>query len=93
VDFFDVKKFGADFAYTVDGEELGEVQFETFNAARARIRIHGMSVHPGTAKGKMINAALVAMELNAMLPPNARPELTEGYEGFYHLTHIEGTVE
>jgi tripeptide aminopeptidase len=93
VDYFDVKKFGADFAYTIDGEELGEVQFETFNAARARIRIHGRSVHPGTAKGKMINAALVAMELNAMLPPGERPELTDGYEGFYHLTHLEGAVE
>jgi tripeptide aminopeptidase len=93
VDYFDVKKFGADFAYTVDGGELGEVQFETFNAARARISIHGRSVHPGSAKGKMINAALIAMELHAMLPPNERPELTEGYQGFYHLTHIEGTVE
>ncbi len=93
VDFFDVKKFGADFAYTIDGGELGEVEFETFNAARARIRIHGKSVHPGTAKGKPINAAQVAMELNAILPPNERPEFTAGYEGFYHLTHIEGTVE
>ena len=93
VDHFDVKKFGADFAYTVDGGEVGEVQFETFNAARARVSIHGRSVHPGSAKGKMINAALVALELNGMLPPDERPELTEGYEGFFHLAHIEGSVE
>lgn len=93
VDHFDIHKFGAEFAYTVDGGEVGEVAFETFNAAHARIVIHGRNVHPGAAKNKMVNASLVAMELNALLPVNERPEYTSGYEGFYHLTHIQGTVE
>jgi tripeptide aminopeptidase len=93
VDHFDVQKFGAEFAYTVDGGEVGEVAFETFNAAFARITIHGRNVHPGAAKNKMVNASLVAMELNALLPVNERPEFTSGYEGFYHLTRIQGTVE
>ena len=93
VDHFDIHKFGAEFAYTVDGGEVGEVAFETFNAAHARIVIHGRNVHPGAAKDKMVNASLVAMELNAMLPVNERPEFTSGYEGFYHLTHIQGNVE
>ncbi len=93
VDHFDVHKFGAEFAYTMDGGEVGEVAFETFNAAHARILIHGRNVHPGTAKNKMINAALVAMELNALLPVNERPEYTSGYEGFFHLTKVQATVE
>jgi tripeptide aminopeptidase len=93
VDHFDVKKFGAEFAYTVDGGEVGEANFETFNAAFARIVIRGRSVHPGAAKNKMVNAALIAMELNALLPVNERPAFTSGYEGFYHLTRMQGTVE
>jgi tripeptide aminopeptidase len=93
VDHFDIHKFGAEFAYTVDGGEVGEVAFETFNAAHARIVIHGRNVHPGAAKNKMVNASLVAMELNGLLPVNERPEFTSGYEGFYHLTRIQSTVE
>jgi tripeptide aminopeptidase len=93
VDHFDVAKFGAEFAYTIDGGEVGEAAFETFNAAHARILIHGRNVHPGAAKDKMVNASLVAMELNALLPVNERPEFTSGYEGFYHLTKLQGTVE
>lgn len=91
--YFDVKRFGADFAYTLDGEEVGQLQFENFNAAEARITIHGCSVHPGTAKGKMINAVLVAMEMLAGLPENERPENTEKYEGFFHPTRFTGNVE
>jgi tripeptide aminopeptidase len=87
---FDVAKFGVDFAYTVDGGEIGELQYENFNAARSKIRIQGRNVHPGEAKNKMINALLVAMELNALLPAAERPEHTEGYEGFYHLLELEG---
>ena len=93
VDFFDVPKFGAEFAYTVDGGEVGEIQYETFNAASAHITIHGRSVHPGMAKNKMMNASLAAMELAALLPPHERPEHTEGYEGFFHLTQLNGSVE
>jgi tripeptide aminopeptidase len=93
IDLFDVDKFHADFAYTVDGGEVGALQFENFNAARARIHVHGRSVHPGTSKNKMINASLVAMEYNAMLPPQERPDFTEAYEGFYHLTLMRGDVE
>jgi tripeptide aminopeptidase len=93
VDFFDVKKFGAEFAYTVDGGGVGGIEYETFNAARARITIQGRSVHPGYAKGKMVNAGLVAMELNALLPADERPEYTSDYEGFFHLTGIQGSVE
>jgi len=92
-DQFDVKKFGADFAYTVDGGPIGELEFENFNAAAAVFNIQGRNVHPGTAKNKMINALQIAVDLHAMLPENERPENTEGYEGFFHLTRIEGTVE
>ncbi len=90
---FDVKKFGADFAYTVDGGVLGELQYESFNAAGATLQIHGKSVHPGDAKDKMINAALVATEIASLFPRLETPEHTENYEGFYHLTHISGGCE
>ena len=93
VDHFDVAAFGADFAYTVDGGMEGELEYENFNAAGAKIRIQGRNVHPGYAKNKMINAIEVACELNALLPPCQRPEHTEGYEGFYHCVGLEGTVE
>ena len=92
-DLFDVKKFRADFAYTVDGGPVGELEFENFNAAAAIINIQGRNVHPGTAKDKMINALQVAHDLHSLLPALDRPEKTEGYEGFFHLTHIAGTVE
>lgn len=92
-DFFDVKKFGADFAYTLDGGEIGELEFENFNAAGAKITINGQSVHPGAAKNKMVNALLVAQKIIAMLPPTQRPEHTEKYEGFYHLLSLKGNVE
>lgn len=92
-DCFDVAKFGATFAYTVDGGPVGELEYENFNAATARITIQGRNVHPGTAKNKMINSILVANELNNMLPVNERPEYTEDYEGFYHLMYFNGTVE
>jgi len=90
---FDVKRFGARYAYTMDGGEIGELEYENFNAAAAEIHIQGRNIHPGYAKGKMINSMLVAMELNALLPVEQRPEYTEGYEGFFHLTGINGTVE
>ena len=93
VDFFNVDAFGADFAYTVDGGEVGEVQFENFNAAGAELIIHGRNVHPGKAKMKMRNALLIAMELNDLLPVFERPEFTEKYEGFFHLFQFGGTVE
>ena len=89
----DLERFGADFAYTVDGGELDEINFETFNAASAKWEIRGFNIHPGSAKGKMINASLVAMEINSMLPAGAVPEKTENYEGFFHLTDMSGTVE
>jgi tripeptide aminopeptidase len=92
-DKFNVKKFGADFAYTLDGGEVGELEFENFNAAGAKITIQGRSVHPGFAKDKMINATLVAHKLISMLPPTQRPEHTEKYEGFYHLMSLNGNVE
>lgn len=92
VDYFDVKKFGADFAYTIDGGELGELEYENFNAAHAVIKIKGKSVHPGMAKNKMINALIVANRLISILPPAQRPEHTDGYEGFFHLTSLEGNV-
>lgn len=92
-DYFDVKNFGADFAYTLDGGEIGELEFENFNAAAAKITIQGQSVHPGSAKNKMVNALLVAQKLIAMLPPTQRPEHTEKYEGFYHLLSLKGNVE
>ncbi len=93
VDYIDVKAFGADVAYTVDGGRLGELEYECFNAAAATITITGRSVHPGTAKGRMINAVRVAGELDAMIPAEERPETTEGYEGFFHVTHIEGETD
>lgn len=93
VDFFDVEKFGADFAYTMDGGALGELEYENFNAAGAKIRIQGCNIHPGSAKDKMVNAMLIGMELNGMLPASQRPDSTEGYEGFFHLTGFNGTVE
>lgn len=92
-DKFDVKEFGADFAYTMDGGALGEIEYENFNAARAKISIRGLNVHPGTAKNKMKNAMLIAMELNHMLPAAETPAHTDAYEGFYHLTEMAGTVE
>ena len=93
VDFFDVKRFGADYAYTMDGGAVGELEYENFNAAGAKIRIQGCNIHPGSAKGKMVNAMLVGMELAGMLPVEQRPQFTEGYEGFFHLTGFGGTVE
>lgn len=92
-DFFDVKGFGADFAYTVDGSKEGEIEYENFNASEAVFKIHGVNVHPGEAKNVMVNASLIAMEINGMLPPNETPQHTEGYEGFYHLTDMSGNVE
>ena len=93
VDFFDVAQFGAQFAYTVDGGFEGELEYENFNAAGVKINIQGRNIHPGYAKGKMINALIVATEIESQLPPAERPEHTEGYEGFVHLTAINGTVE
>ena len=87
---FNVKKFGADFAYTLDGDTEGEIQYENFNAASASFDIHGVSVHPGSAKDTMINACLLAMEINNQLPKHETPRDTAGYEGFYHLVHIAG---
>lgn len=92
-DKFDVPGFGADYAYTVDGGELGEIEYENFNAASAVITITGNSIHPGTAKNKMINANLIAFELNSLLPAWERPEHTDNYEGFFHLNNLEGSVE
>ena len=92
-DFFDIKGFGAEAAYTVDGGALGEIEYETFNAASARVRIHGKSVHPGSAKNCMVNAIRLACELDGLLPEQERPEHTEGYEGFYHADSISGSVE
>ena len=89
---FDVAKFGAQFAYTVDGGAEGEIAYETFNAASAKVEITGMSVHPGSSKDTMINAALVAMEYNSLLPAGDIPRLTEGYEGFFHLHDMKGDV-
>ena len=90
---FDVAKFGAKYAYTLDGGQVGELEYENFNAAGATIRIQGRNVHPGTAKGKMKNAILIGMELNALLPVEQRPEYTQGYEGFFHLISFKGEVE
>ena len=90
---FNVQKFGCQWAYTMDGGDLGDLEYENFNAAAAKIKVHGVSVHTGYAKGKMINAARVACELNAMIPANEIPETTEGYQGFYHLLGIEGHCE
>ena len=90
---FDVKKFGADYAYTMDGGEVGELEFENFNAASAKIHIQGRNVHPGYAKDKMKNAILIGMEFNDLLPIGQRPELTEGYDGFFHIISFKGAVE
>ena len=90
---FNVKKFGAEYAYTMDGGEVGELEFENFNAASAKIHIQGRNVHPGYAKGKMKNAILIGMELNSLLPVQQRPEFTEGYEGFFHIISFKGSVE
>ncbi len=92
-DFFDVEGFGADFAYTVDGGELGEIEYENFNAATVNVFIHGKSIHPVSAKGQMRNAILMGMEFHQMLPVFENPAYTEGYEGFYHLHTIKGDVE
>lgn len=92
-DYFDVKRFGADFAYTVDGGEEGSLEYENFNAASASFKIKGFNVHPGSAKDTMINASLVAMEINASLPSLETPANTDGYEGFFHLTDMSGSVE
>ena len=92
-DHFDLKAFGADFAYTVDGGRLGELEYENFNAASAVLTVRGAATHPGDAKNKMRNAVLLGIEFNAMLPPTETPEHTEGYEGFYHLLHFEGCEE
>lgn len=92
-DRFDVGKFGADYAYTVDGGALGEIEYENFNAAGAVVKFCGRNIHPGSAKDKMVNSQLIAMEFQSMLPAAQRPEHTEGYEGFFHLISMEGSVE
>ena len=92
-DHFNVEGFGADYAYTVDGGALGELEYENFNAAGARIEFHGVSIHPGSAKDKMKNAALIACEFNALLPADEIPSKTEGYEGFHHLAGMSGGIE
>lgn len=92
-DFFDVERFGARVAYTVDGGELGEIEYENFNAAAGLVTVHGASIHPGSAKGKMKNAILIGAEFEALLPAFDKPMYTEGYEGFFHLDRIEGDVE
>lgn len=92
-DFFDVEKFGADYAYTVDGGALGELEYENFNAAAAKADFFGVSIHPGSAKDKMKNAQLMAMDFNSMLPPDEIPSKTDGYEGFYHLCNMNGDCE
>ena len=90
---FDVEKFGARYAYTMDGGAVGELEYENFNAAGATVKIQGRNIHPGYAKGKMLNATLIGMELNALLPVEQRPEYTSGYEGFFHIIGFNGTVE
>ena len=92
-DLFNVKDFGADYAYTADGGPVGEIEYENFNAASAKVEIRGLNIHPGSAKNKMVNSQLIAMEFNGLLPAHQRPESTEGYEGFIHLTDMEGQVE
>ena len=92
-DLFDVQAFDADFAYTVDGGTLGELEYENFNGAFGEITICGRNIHPGSAKGKLVNSQLIAMEFNSLLPVHQRPESTEGYEGFFHLIAMEGSVE
>lgn len=92
-DLFDVTGFAADYAYTADGGPVGEIEYENFNAAGAKVEVSGRNIHPGSAKDKMINSQLIAMEYNALLPVHQRPDCTEGYEGFIHLTDMEGQVE
>ena len=92
-DHFDVKKFGADYAYTIDGQEVGQLEYENFNAANVKMSIFGKNIHPGYAKNKMKNALLIAHEFQSLLPKRERPEFTEGQEGFYHLNNINGSVE
>lgn len=92
-DLFDVKSFGADYAFTADGGTIGELEYENFNAASARAVFHGLNIHPGSAKGKMVNSMYLAMEYQNLLPAAQKPEYTEGYEGFIHLLHMEGEVE
>lgn len=92
-DNFDVERFGCDFAYTIDGGDEGELEYENFNAASAQIKIKGFVIHPGYAKGRMLNAARIAAEFSRMMPEDETPETTEGYEGFYHLTSLSGTCE
>lgn len=92
-DLFDVKGFGADYAFTADGGTIGELEYENFNAASAKVVFHGLNIHPGSAKGKMVNSMYLAMEYQNLLPAAQKPEYTEGYEGFIHLLHIEGEVE
>ena len=91
--YFDVEKFGCEWAYTIDGGDLGELEFENFNAAQAKVRLHGVSVHPGYAKDKMVNASRLAAEFVAMIPADETPEATDGYQGFYHLLSIRSSVE
>ena len=92
-DLFDVKDFGADYAYTADGGTIGEIEYENFNGAGAMAVFHGLNIHPGSAKGKMVNSQYIAMEFQSLLPAFQKPEYTEGYEGFIHLTDMEGEVE
>ncbi|MDX9782570.1 MAG: peptidase T [Bacteroidales bacterium] len=93
VDKFEVERFGADFAYTLDGGEIGELEYENFNAASAKIFIQGRNIHPGYAKDKMVNAIILGSELNSLLPVDQRPEYTTGYEGFFHIIRFDGSVE
>ena len=92
-DLFDIAGFGADFAYTADGGPIGEIEYENFNGAAAKVIVHGRNIHPGSAKDKMVNSQLIAMEFASLLPQNQRPEYTEGYEGFFHLIGMKGEVE
>ena len=92
-DHFDVQGFGADYAYTADGGTVGEIEYENFNAAGARVVVHGLNIHPGSAKDKMVNSQYIAMEFQGLLPVQQRPEFTQGYEGFFHLMSIQGEVE
>ena len=92
-DLFDVQRFGAEYAYTVDGGKLGELEYENFNAAGATVTVRGRNIHPGAAKNKMINSQYIAMELNGLLPAAQRPEHTQGYEGFFHMIGMQGNVE
>ena len=92
-DLFDVKGFGADYAYTADGGSIGTIEYENFNAAGAKVIFHGLNIHPGSAKDKMVNSMYLAMEFQSLLPAAQKPEYTDGYEGFFHLLHMEGEVE